>query len=74
MENLKYIMRKELAPQLIALRKEKGLSLQDVALQTPLSLNMILLMEKGGNMSFCHYRRLIKFYGKKLEFRLKDLK
>ena len=45
MQNLKQIMRQELAPQLIALRKEKGLSLQDVALQTPLSMNMINIME-----------------------------
>lgn len=69
--SLKQIMRQELAPQLVALRKAKGLSLQDVALQTPLSMNMILLMEKGENLSFKHYLRLIKFYGKKLEFKLK---
>lgn len=69
--NLKQIMRTQIAPQLIALRKEKGLSLQDVALQTPLSMNMIALMEQGGNLSFCHYQRLLKFYGKKLEFTIK---
>ena len=72
--SLKQIMRQELAPQLVALRKAKGLSLQDVALQTPLSMNMITLMEKGENLSFKHYLRLIKFYGKKLEFRLTDIK
>ena len=36
--NLKQIMRAELAPQLIAIRKEKGLSLQDVALQSPIAI------------------------------------
>ena len=72
--NLKQIMRTELAPQLIALRKEKGLSLQDVALQTPLTMNMITIMEQGGNLSFHHYLRLIKFYSKKLEFNLTDIK
>ena len=71
MQNFKYLMRQNLAPQLVALRKEKCLNLQDVALQTPLSMNMILLMEKGENLSFKHYLRLIKFYGKKLDFKLK---
>ena len=73
MQNFKYLMRQDLAPQLVALRKEKCLSLQDVALQTPLSMNMITLMEKGENLSFKHYLRLIKFYGKKLELKLADL-
>ena len=72
--NLKQIMRQELAPQLIALRQQKGLSLQDVALQTPLSMNMISLMEKGAPLSARHYLRLIKFYSKKLEFNLTDIK
>ena len=72
--NLKKIMREELAPQLIALRKQKGLSLQDVALMSPLSMNMIALIEQGAPLSARHYLRLIKFYGKKLEFRLQELK
>ena len=72
--NLKQLMRQQLAPQLIALRKEKGLSLQDVALQTPLSMNMIAQMENGATLFIRHYARLIKFYGKRLEFRLNDLK
>ena len=72
--NLKQLMRQQLAPQLIALRKEKGLSLQDVALQTPLSMHMIAQMENGATLSTRHYARLIKFYGKRLEFRLNDLK
>ena len=74
MQNFKYLMRQELAPQLVALRKEKGLSIQDVALQTPLSMKMITIMEQGGVLASHHYLRLIKFYGKKLEFRLTDIK
>ncbi len=72
--NLKQIMRAQIAPQLVTLRKEKGLSIQDVALQTLLSMNMITIMEQGERLATRHYLRLIKFYGKKLEFRLNDLK
>ena len=72
--NLKQIMRQELAPQLVNLRKERGLSLQDVALQSPLSMSMLTQMEQGEPLSARHYLRLIKFYGKKLEFRLTDIK
>ena len=71
--NLKKIMCDQIAPQLISLRKEKGFSLQDVALQTPLSMNMIALMEQGTPVAVRHYQRLLKFYGKKLEIRLADL-
>lgn len=71
--NLKKIMRTELAPQLVRLRQQKGLSLQDVALQTPLSMNMIALMEQGTPLATRHYQRLLKFYGKKLEIRIADL-
>ena len=69
--NLKQIMRTQIAPQLVNLRKERGLSLQDVALQTPLSMNMIALMEQGKPLAARHYQRLLKFYGKKLEFTIK---
>ena len=69
--NLKQLMRTQIAPQLVNLRKEKGLSLQDVALQTPLSMNMIALMEQGKPLAARHYQRLLKFYGKKLEFTIK---
>ena len=74
MQNLKQIIRQEIAPQLIDLRKQKGLSIQDVALQTPLSMNMISLMEQGAPLAVRYYQRLLKFYGKKLEIRLADLK
>ena len=72
--NLKQIMRTQIAPQLVNLRKEKGLSLQDVALQTPLSMNMIALMEQGAPLAARHYQCLLKFYGKKLAFTIKDIK
>ena len=71
--NLKKIMRNQLAPQLVCLRKEKGMSVQDVALQTPLSMNMITLMEQGAPLACRHYQRLLKFYGKELAFCIKDL-
>ncbi len=74
MQNFKYLIRQKLASQLMEARKQKGLSLQDVALQTPLSMNMISLMEQGGNLIFHHYLYLIKFYGKKLELKLTDIK
>ena len=74
MQNLKQIIRAQIAPQLIAIRKEKGLSLQDVALQSPLSMSMISQMEQGEPLSARYYLRLIKFYGKKLTFRLTDIK
>ena len=71
--NLKQLMRAQIAPQLIAIRKQKGLSLQDVALQSPLSMNMIALMEQGAPLSARHYLRLIKFYDKKLEIKIINL-
>ena len=71
--NLKQLMRTQIAPQLIAIRKQKGLSLQDVALQSPLSMNMIALMEQGALGSARHYLRLIKFYDKKLEIKIINL-
>ena len=72
--NLKQLMRTQIAPQLVNLRKERGLSLQDVALQTPLSMNMIALMEQGKPLAARHYQRLLKFYGKELEFTIKNIK
>ncbi len=71
--NLKQIMRTQIAPQLINLRKEKGLSIQDVALQTPLSMNMIVLMEQGAPLAARHYQRLLKFYGKEILICIKDM-
>ncbi len=71
--NLKKIMCDQIAPQLISVRKEKGLSIQDVALQTPLSLNMITLIEQGAPVAARHYQRLLKFYGKKMDIKLTNL-
>ncbi len=70
--NLKKIMCDQIAPQLINLRKEKGLSIHDVALQTPLSMNMIALMEQGAPLAVRYYQRLLKFYGKEMAFCIKD--
>ena len=71
--NLKKFMCDQIAPQLISVRKEKGLSIQDVALQTPLSLNMITLIEQGAPVAARHYQRLLKFYGKKMDIKLTNL-
>ncbi len=71
--NLKQELREKLSIELRRLRQEKGLSLQDVALQTPLSMNMIALMEQGKPLAARHYQRLLKFYGKKLEFTIKNI-
>lgn len=71
--NLKKIMCNQIAPQLISVRKEKGLSIQDVALQTPLSMNMITLIEQGAPVAARHYQRLLKFYGKKMDIKLTNL-
>lgn len=71
--NLKKIMCDQIAPQLISVRKEKGLSIQDVALQTPLSMNMITLIEQGAPVAARHYQRLLKFYGKKMDIKLTNL-
>lgn len=71
--NLKKFMCNQIAPQLISVRKEKGLSIQDVALQTPLSMNMITLIEQGAPVAARHYQRLLKFYGKKMDIKLTNL-
>ncbi len=72
--NLKKFMCDQIAPQLISVRKEKGLSIQDVALQTPLSMNMITLIEQqGAPVAARHYQRLLKFYGKKMDIKLTNL-
>ncbi len=70
--NLKQELRKKLSVELRKLRQEKGLSIQEVALMSPLSIQMIYDMERGNNRRFNIYQRLLKFYGKKLEFTIKD--
>ena len=71
--NLKQELREKLSIELRRLRQEKGLSIQEVALMSPLSIQMIYDMEQGNNRRYNLYQRLLKFYGKKLEFTIKDL-
>ncbi len=71
--NLKQELREKLSLELRRLRQEKGLSIQEVSLMSPLSIQMIYDMEQGKNRRTNIYQRLLKFYGKKLEFTVSDL-
>ena len=71
--SLKQELREKLAVELKKLRQEKGLTIQEVALMSPLSVQMIYDMEQGNRRRYNLYQRLLKFYGKKLEFCIKDL-
>lgn len=71
--NLKQELREKLAVELKKLRQEKGLTIQEVALMSPLSVQMIYDMEQGNRRRYNLYQLLLKFYGKKLEFCIKDL-
>lgn len=71
MTNLKELFRKQIAHELLLIRKEKGLSLTDVALQTDLSLMTIQNIENDfGAYSIKKSLQLIRFYGKKLKISL----
>ena len=69
--NLKQELREKLSIELRKFRQERGLSIQEVALMSPLSIQMIYDMEQGKNRRTNIYQRLLKFYGKKLEFNLR---
>ena len=71
--NLKQELREKLSVELRKLRQERGLSIQEVALMSPLSIQMIYDMEQGNRRRYNLYQRLLKFYGKRLEFTIKDL-
>ncbi len=71
--NLKQELREKLSLELRKLRQERGLSIQEVALMSPLSIQMIYDMEQGNRRRYNLYQRLLKFYGKRLEFTIKDL-
>ncbi len=71
--NLKQELREKLSIELRKFRQERGLSIQEVALMSPLSIQMIYDMEQGKNRRTNIYQRLLKFYGKKLEFTVSDL-
>ncbi len=71
MNKLKQIFRQQIADELLRVRKEKGLSLSDVALQTDLSLSSIQNIENNsGKQKFKKYLHLIRFYGKQLKISL----
>ncbi len=70
---LKQELRKTLSTELKKLRQKKGLSIQEVALLSPLSIQMIYDMEQGNCRRYNLYQRLLKFYGKKLEFTIGDV-
>ena len=71
MSKLKQLFRKQITDELLHIRKKKGLSLTDVALQTDLSLTTIQNIENGfGIYSIKKYMRLIRFYGKKIKISL----
>ena len=71
MSKLKQLFRKQITDELLHIRKKKGLSLTDVALQTDLSLTTIQNIENGfGTYSIKKYMCLIRFYGKKLKISL----
>ncbi len=71
MNKLKQIFRQQIADELLRVRKEKGLSLSDVALQTDLSLSSIQKIENNSEkQKFKNYIHLIRFYGKQLKISL----
>ena len=71
MTNLKELFRKQIAHELLHIRKEKGLSLTDVALQTDLALTALQNIENNSaNYDLKKYMRLIRFYGKKIKISL----
>ncbi len=63
----------DLAGKLRQLRQDKGLSLQETALLVNIPLQMVYAMEQGKSASLKYYIRLLKLYGKKLEFTVSDL-
>ena len=71
MNKLKRLFCKQITDELLRIRKEKGLSLTDVALQTDLSLSTIQNIENGlGACRINKSLRLIRFYGKKIKISL----
>ena len=71
MNKLKRLFCKQITDELLRIRKEKGLSLTDVALQTDLSLTALQNIENGvGACSINKSLRLIRFYGKKIKISL----
>ncbi len=67
--NLKQELREKLSIELRKLRQERGLSIQEVALMSPLSVQMIYDMEQGNRRHYNRYQWLLKFYGKNWSLR-----
>ena len=63
---------KKLGTGLRKIRLEKELETADVALHSDLSIKSIREIERGNNVSFVKYRKLIYFYDKKFEVLIKD--
>ena len=63
----------QLGAVLKQLRLEKGLALNDVSLQTDLSLQSIMAVENGSPVAYDQYKKLLSFYHKTFEVVLIDL-
>ncbi|MBQ7632629.1 MAG: hypothetical protein IJS88_00760 [Alphaproteobacteria bacterium] len=63
----------EIYPQLIQFRLERQLSLEELQAATHLNLKILKRVEKGKCLPFSCYRRLLKFYGKKMHIVFVDI-
>ena len=63
----------QLGAVLKQLRLERGLAINDVSLQTDLSLQSIMLIENGNPVAYEQYKKLLSFYHKTFEVILVDL-
>ena len=72
MKTFKQMILRQLGDELLAIRRGKGLSQQDVSLQTDLSLKSINDLENGVLQGYAKYRRLLYFYRKELKMLVVD--
>lgn len=72
MKTFKQMILRQLGDELLAIRRSKGLSQQDVSLQTDLSLKSINDLENGVLQGYTKYRRLLYFYRKELKMLVVD--
>ena len=66
------ILRDRLAPLLVEERLKRNLQPEQIALVCDLSADTIKQIEKGCDMSFQKYRRLLRHYNKKIKLELVD--
>ena len=71
-QNFKKDFLTPLGRELAAIRKKRNLSQADVALVTDLSVNNINILEQGRPVSYAKYKKLLRFYGKKLALKIID--